>query len=127
MALADIRDFGSAENRPHDIDIFDGEGQTSMQHLSARGWEQPHIFMYCQEAQATRGEVEMKKVPWGGLLQGGCDRPKLGECFAMNFRSLLRIAVDSGRYVRRIKPQMGDHGNSVPQGPNPRQGQMQES
>ena len=70
MVIANIRDFGPATNWPHDIDIFDGEGQTFMKLLRARGWEQPHNPMYCQEAQATRGEVEMKKAPPGGFYKG---------------------------------------------------------
>ena len=43
MVIANIKEYGPAKNWPHDIDIFDGEGQAFMQHLSARGVGQPHL------------------------------------------------------------------------------------
>ena len=59
MVIANIRDFGPSKKMPHDSEIFDGEGQVVM-----------HTSMYCQEVQATRGEVQMKKGPPGGFYNG---------------------------------------------------------
>ena len=70
MVIANIRESGPAKKWPHGVEIFYGEGQAFMQHLSARGWERDHIPMYCQEVHATRGEVEMKKGPPGGFYNG---------------------------------------------------------
>ena len=64
MVIANIMEYGPAKNWPHDSEIFDREGYAGMQHLSACGWEKEYIPMYCQEAQMTRGDVELKK----GLL-----------------------------------------------------------
>ena len=122
IIIANFREFGPAKKWPHNIEIFDGEGQAFMQHLSARGWERLHILMYCQDVQAIRGEVEMKKGPPGGFYDGAATSMRQSWENALLFISALLTGS------RRIKGarlegffQTRDHGYNVPQGLNPRQ------
>ena len=41
--LKHLKKYGPAKGWPHDLDIFEGDGKTCMNHLSARDWEQEHV------------------------------------------------------------------------------------
>ena len=42
-----------------------------MQHIMAKGWLKQLIPPLCEEAQMTRGHIELKKGPPGGFYPGG--------------------------------------------------------
>ena len=44
-------------------EIFDGESFTVMQHVSAKGWRQQHVPMFGQDAEMSRGYIELKQCP----------------------------------------------------------------
>ena len=43
MCFKHLKKYGPAKGWPHDLDIFEGDGKTCMNHLSARDWEQEHV------------------------------------------------------------------------------------
>ena len=58
------------------VEIFEGEGKKFLEHVAAKGWEQPHIPPWALRQQAFRNPgAQSKKCPPAGFYGGGQKDP----------------------------------------------------
>ena len=56
MVIDLMTHYGGAKSWPTTSDIFEGESQTVMHHIRAKGWLWQHIPIWCEEAIMERGQ-----------------------------------------------------------------------
>ena len=89
MLLRMYEEYGPPYQWPLEARIFDNEGDKFRSHIQARGWEQAHIPIWCQRAQAERksdqGDTK-KSLPGGfyALSTPKSDRKEAEDLALMN-------------------------------------------
>ena len=67
MVIEMMTAHGAAKNWLVGSDIFDGENNTVMEHIKAKGWLRDHIPSWCKDAINDRGSRALKKCPPSGF------------------------------------------------------------